>query len=252
MIKTPKEITAIEATQHVTEMAFLVIKTVLKESEIKAGKIIYRGTPLTSEYVKERITKLFARHDVENKEGIIISCGKDSAEPHNQGTGILKANQPIVCDIYPVNIKTGYFADMSRTFVKGKPSAKAQKMYDAILDAQKMAIKMIKPKVKCADIQDAVDTLFLEKGFKTSGVGKEFKFAEGFVHSVGHGIGRSVHEKPRIGRGSTDVLKAGMIVTVEPGLYYKDVGGIRIEDMVLITKTGCRNLTRFSKTFIIP
>jgi Xaa-Pro aminopeptidase len=245
MIKSPKEIKAIEATQHVTEMAFRVIQTVLKDSEIIGTKIYYRGTPLTSEYLKERITKLFARHNVENKEGIIISCGKDSAEPHNYGSGILKANQPIVCDIYPVNTKTGYFADMSRTFVKGKPSAKLQKMFDAVHDAQKTVIKHIKPGVSSHALHSLCEHVLLNHGFD---VGSREK---GFVHGTGHGIGKEVHELPYINRTTNTILKAGMVVTVEPGLYYKNIGGVRIEDMVLITKDGYRNLTKFSKSFII-
>jgi Xaa-Pro aminopeptidase len=246
MIKTKKEIAAIEACQHVTEMAFLVIKTVLKESVIKNKNIYYRGEPLTSEYLKARIAKLFARHGLVNKEGIIISCGKDSAEPHDEGSGILKANSFIVCDIYPKNIKTGYFSDMSRTFVKGKASIKMQQVYEAVLDAQKKVIKAIRPNVDSHKIHVLCEAILKEHGFD---IGSREK---GFVHGTGHGIGTEIHEVPYINSSTNTELKAGMVLTVEPGLYYKDIGGVRIEDMVLITKTGCKNLTHFPKSYIIP
>ncbi len=170
-----------------------------------------------------------------------------SAEPHEIGKGSIEKGVPIVIDIYPRSKRTGYFADISRTVCIGEPPARLQHMYDAVLAAQECVLSLIKPGMACSEIQDAVDALFVEKGYTTSGKGKEFLFAEGFVHSLGHGIGTHIHEAPRIGRGSTDVLEEGDVITIEPALYYSNIGGVRLEDMVYVTASGAENLTQFPK-----
>jgi len=205
----------------------------------------------TSEKAHALIDAVLTKHGCESPEGHIVSGGKEGASPHAKGNGVLQAGEPIVIDIYPRSKKTGYFADMTRTVCIGNASAKVQKMYDAVLGAQELALSMIKPGAACVDIQKAVEEFFTDAGFITSGKGTEFAFVEGFVHGVGHGVGLNVHEAPRIGRGSADILREGDVVTIEPGLYYKKVGGVRLEDMVLVTADGCRNLTACDKKFIL-
>ena len=180
-----------------------------------------------------------------------MASGVQAAEPHERGHGPIQKNVPIVIDIFPRSKKSGYFADMSRTVCIGTPPSEAQKMYDAVLGAQELAISMVRPGLACRAIQEAVEQFFIDAGFVTSGEGKEFAYAEGFVHSIGHGVGLQIHEPPRFGKKSEDVLLPGEVVTVEPGLYYKDIGGVRIEDMVLVTEDGCRNLTNFGKKFVL-
>ncbi len=231
---------AIRHVQKATEAAMKAVVTYLQSSKKP-----------TSEEAHEIIDSVLEKYECESPEGHIVSSGRQSAEPHEKGSGVIKKAVPIVIDIYPRSKTTGYYADLSRTVCIGKPSARLQKMYDAVLKAQELAISMIKPKAKGVDIQNAVDALFNEKGYKTSGKGKEFKFAQGFVHSLGHGVGKKIHQKPRISRRSTDVLKVEDIITIEPALYYPGIGGIRIEDMLIVTKNGSKNLTRFPKTFII-
>ena len=108
---------------------------------------------------------------------------------------------------------------------------------------------MIQPGVPCADIHNAVVHYFKKAGYETSGSGKEFSYAEGFVHSLGHGVGKEIHEAPHISGKSTEVLQEGDIITIEPGLYYKNVGGIRLEDLLYVTADGYENLTTFPKKF---
>ncbi len=190
------------------------------------------------------------RWQCECPEGVIVAGGKDSAQPHAIGRGILKQGEPIVIDIFPRSKKTKYFADMTRTVCLGKPSKKLAAMHKAVLGAQRLAYSMVRPGVKGKDIQAAVERYFERKGFgriaprakgKKGWLGKE-----GFIHGVGHGVGMRIHERPRVSH-SRDTLKEGDVITIEPGLYYKDTGGVRIEDMVLVTRTGCRSLTKFSK-----
>ncbi|MEI6490789.1 MAG: M24 family metallopeptidase [bacterium] len=236
--KTHEQIEAIKEVQIATESAMKAVIEYIQSTD----------NP-TSEEAHKIIDKVLSENNCESPEGHIVAGGQQSAEPHEKGSGTLEKGVPIVIDIYPRSKTTGYFADMSRTVCVGAPSVELQKMYDAVLGAQELALSMIKPKMKCSEIQTAVENFFKEKGYLTSGKGKEFKFAEGFVHSIGHGIGKDLHESPRFGRGSEDVLEEGDVVTVEPGLYYSKIGGIRLEDMILVTKNGAKNLTRFRKEF---
>ncbi len=234
--KTTAQIEAMKAVQHATEMAM--------EAAIS---YIHSAEAPTSEEAHSIIDRILAENDCESPEGHIVAGGTDSAEPHALGAGLLPSDGPIVIDIYPRSKTTGYFADMSRTVCRGTPPPELEKMFDAVRVAQDVGESMLRPGAKCSDIQEAVEKVFTDRGYITSGEGKEFKFAEGFVHGVGHGVGLNVHEDPRIGRGSADVLEEGDVVTVEPGLYYRAIGGVRLEDMLVITSTGYENLTNFSR-----
>jgi len=129
--------------------------------------------------------------------------------------------------------------------VKGKPSEKVKTMYRLVREGQEIAFKMIKPGVDGKAVHQAILDHFEKNGFKTGEAGGRM---QGFFHGTGHGLGLEIHEAPRVG-GASDILQAGQVVTVEPGLYYLDAGGIRIEDDVLITATGCEILSTFPKIF---
>ncbi len=241
--KTAEQVAAIETVQRVVEEAIGEVVFYLRSSDAP-----------TSEEAHAIIDSVLERAGCESPEGHIVAGGLQGAAPHAVGTGILKKGEPIVIDIYPRSKTSGYFADMSRTVCLGQPSSELQKIYDAVLGAQELAIAMVKPGVACKDIQEAVETFFIEQGFVTSAEGDKkegFKFAQGFVHGVGHGVGLNIHEAPRIGKDSPDTLIEGDVVTVEPGLYYDAIGGVRIEDMLLVTNTGYRNLTKCSKEFVL-
>jgi len=238
--KKKDQVEAMRKTQKATEAAMQAVILYLRSTK----------NP-TSEGAHKIIDTVLEKHGCESPEGHIVASGTQAVEPHEKGKGPIKRGVAIVIDIYPRSKATGYFADMSRTVCIGPASAEVKKMYDTVLDAQKLAISMIKPGTRCSDIQDSVEKLFMERGYKTSGKGKEFKFAKGFVHSLGHGVGLDIHEAPRIAKGSKDILKEGDIITIEPALYYPELGGIRIEDMALVTENGFENLTDFSKQFEI-
>lgn len=222
------------------------------ESAMEAAISYLRSAPDPhSEEAHEIIESVLEKNNCESPEGHIVAGGRQSAEPHEAGTGRLEKGAPIVIDIYPRSKTTRYFADMSRTVCIGPAAQELRNMYDAVLAAHELAVSMVKPGVECRTLQEAVERVFLDAGYATSGKGKEFPFAEGFVHGVGHGVGTSVHEPPRIKRGSEDILEEGDVITIEPGLYYRKVGGIRIEDMVLVTSRGSELLTDFPKHFEI-
>jgi len=238
--KNIDQIKAIKETQYATEQAMAGVITYLQTTENPS-----------SEEAHKIIDSILEKFDCESPEGHIVAGGIHSAEPHEHGKGQLAKGVPIVIDIFPKSKISGYYADMSRTVCIGAPSPELQRMYRAVLDAQLLAISMIKPGVKCREIQETVDGFFVDAGYITSGKGKEFKFEEGFVHSVGHGVGLNIHESPFINKNSNDVLEEGQVITIEPGLCYKTIGGVRLEDLILVTLNGYENLTNFPKRLII-
>jgi Xaa-Pro aminopeptidase len=166
--------------------------------------------------------------------------------PHHGGEGPIYADKPVVIDIFPRSQASGYFGDMTRTVVRGEPSPVLVKMYDTVLRGQKLAIGMVKAGVRVKDIHSAVVDYFRSRGFETAMIDGKM---QGFIHSTGHGLGLEIHEPPRISLGD-EVLEAGNVVTVEPGLYYEKTGGVRIEDVVVVEKNGCTNLTRYPKKLL--
>lgn len=203
--------------------------------------------------VRRLIRKKLAQRGCECPEGLIAVGGKASAQPHANGRGELKRNEPIVIDIFPRSKETKYFADMTRTICLGRPSKKLAQMYKAVGDAQAVALKKVRPGAACADIQRAVEKHFERRGFPQKNVRRKRRKGwlaeEGFRHSVGHGVSTKIHDRPRVAH-SGDVLRVGDIITIEPGLYYKDTGGVRIEDMILVTSSGYRILTKFPKKLV--
>ena len=178
---------------------------------------------------------------------IIIACGSQSADPHERGHGKLFANVPIVIDIFPRHEKTKYWGDMTRTICKGAPSNKLMKMYKAVKDAQKKAINSIKEGVYGSDIHKDIVECFNQAGFKTCASNE---VPSGFIHGTGHGVGLDIHEQPRVNSSKIKLME-GDVITIEPGLYYPELGGIRIEDLVVVEKNGCSVLGGCSKKFII-
>ncbi|MBI4358356.1 MAG: aminopeptidase P family protein [Candidatus Omnitrophica bacterium] len=246
MIKTKEEVEAISETQRETERAVAEACRILKKAKIRGRYLIHEGRKLTSEFIKQIINVTLMESGC-IAAYTIVACGKQCVDPHNQGSGPLLANESIIMDVFPHSTKTGYFADMTRTVVRGKASDRLKKIYRAVLRGQDIAFKRIRDGADSAKIHEAIFQYFEGLGFKTGEMGGRM---QGFFHGTGHGVGLDIHEPPRISRGR-DVLRAGEVVTVEPGLYYLDAGGVRIEDMVLVTKTGCTNLTKFPKVLEI-
>lgn len=223
--------------------AYERIEAILQEAVIEGDYLKYQGDFLTSEFMKKEVEHVLINHDLFDEEGMIISCAEDSAIPHHRGSGILKSNRPIICDIFPRGRENGYFADMTRTYVKGIANSEFEKMYAAVSFVQGQAIKMVAPGVAAKSIYDFCAQTFLQMGFD---VGEK-----GFTHGTGHGLGLDVHENPFVNKYSEAILEEGNIITIEPGLYYPEIGGVRIEDNILVTKDGCENLTQYHKNYLI-
>ncbi|ATX81558.1 Xaa-Pro aminopeptidase [Mariprofundus ferrinatatus] len=173
----------------------------------------------------------------------IVACGKEGADPHNVGSGFIRAHQPIIIDIFPRVLSTGYWGDMTRTYVKGKATPEVRKLYNTVREGQDIGLSMVQAGIDGSAVHQAITTHFDRQGYPTKMIrGRQ----TGFFHGTGHGVGLQIHEAPRISVKS-DILKAGQVVTVEPGLYYPGLGGVRIEDMVVVRGGGCDNLTNHKR-----
>jgi Xaa-Pro aminopeptidase len=240
-VKQTDEIAAISRVQRAAESAIDHAIQMIRTSKVRKGVLQYSGEPLTSERVR------FAMHvDLLSQgcraEDTIVSCGPDSALPHLKGSGPLLADEPIVVDLFPRDEASGYYADMTRTVVKGEPDPRIIEMHQAVHDAKTTAIARIKAGVSGTEVHQLVVDLFKERGYTSDG--------EGFTHNLGHGVGLEVHERPTVGPFGKTLL-AGNVVTVEPGLYYRDIGGIRLEDLGVVTGTGFDLMTRYPEDLVV-
>lgn len=244
--KSPKEIEFIKDSLRKTGRAMDVAIRMISSAEVRGNELFLDNRVLTSERIKGEINAELSRLGC-TASHTIVACGIHSSMPHHTGEGPILVGRPIVIDIFPRSQENGYFGDMTRTVVKGEPSKELTKMYNTVLKGQKLGISLIKDGVKVRDVHGAIVELFRKNGFETGNIdGKQ----QGFIHSTGHGLGLEIHEPPRVG-AIDGILEEGNVVTVEPGLYYEKLGGIRIEDVVVVTKDGCLNLTRYPKKFRI-
>ena len=241
-IKTAVEVAAIRETQIAVEESVDEVFQILRDATLRDGLIYHNGEPLTSESVRRRLHLALMARDCVGQH-TIIACGVDACDPHNIGSGPLRANEPIIFDVFPKSSTNRYFADMSRTVVKGRASDGMKRLYDTVLEGQELGIASVRAGASGKAIHDEINALFEARGYKT---GKVNGRMQGFFHGTGHGVGLDIHESPRISR-SDWTLQVGEVVTVEPGLYYPDIGAVRIEDMVLVQAEGCRNLTTYPK-----
>lgn len=242
LIKSEEEIAAIEATQRHTEAALEAALNVLRESDIRGGLVSWRGMVLTAEALKKVINVALMENDCVAQHTIVAS-GIQGVDPHNRGSGPIRAHESIVFDIFPRSGRSRYFADMTRTVVKGKASDALKRMYEAVLAAQLRGIELIRDGASGQAIHAEVSRTLEQRGFETGVVDGRH---QGFFHGTGHGVGLDIHEPPRISKAD-HILRAGQVVTVEPGLYYPQWGAVRIEDLVVVRAEGCRNLTHAPK-----
>ncbi len=244
-VKSDDEVAAIsEASRH-TEDALRMAFGILSEASVKYGTLHGPEGPITSEYIRKRLHVYLLERDC-IAQHTIVAGGVQGCDPHNGGSGPLRAGEPIIFDLFPKSTTTGYFADITRTVARGPVSDDFRRLYDTVLEGQETALSRVRAGVDGQEIHGEVERLFESRGYET---GAKNGRMQGFFHGTGHGFGLEIHEPPRISKAS-QILQAGHVVTVEPGLYYPELGGgVRIEDNVVVTETGCVNLTRLEKVF---
>lgn len=244
-VKTADELRKIRESQQAAVIAMRAAITVIADSDIDSACFLrHRGKLITSEYIREVIARTLFNHNCIAKE-IIVAGGSQAADPHENGSGALRAGEAIVMDIFPRHMTHGYWGDLTRTVVKGATSPFMKRVYHAVKAAQSAALSRVKAGVNCSTVHQAAVDEFQKRGlFSSVADGR----GTGFIHSTGHGVGLAIHEAPSI---STEKgrLKTGNVITIEPGLYYPGVGGVRIEDTIVVTASGWRYLVPCEKKF---
>lgn len=253
--KRPDEVEALEATQRATEEAWRLGVAALQRAETRSdGVLALDGAVFTAERLRAIIeSALLERGCV--AESTIVAPGPQAADPHVIGTGPLRAGEPIVMDIFPQDKRTRYYADMTRTVSRGEPSREVSRMYDVVRRAQDAGMAALRPGITGREVHELVEDVIFEAGYDTLRTGQKRRpddpVVRGFIHGTGHGVGLEIHETPSIGRSGTKPLQPGDVVTIEPGIYDPAIGGVRLEDMLVITEDGSRDLTAAPRQLVI-
>jgi Xaa-Pro aminopeptidase len=254
-VKRPDEIAAIEASQRATEVAWREGVDAIRRAKVRPDKTLeLDGAVFTAERLRAIVeTALLERGCA--SEGAICAPGPQAADPHQIGTGPLHAGEPIVMDIFPQHKTTRYWADMTRTVSKGEPSKDIRKMYEVVMRAQDEGIRALRPGVTGREVHELVEDIIWNAGYDTQRPGQRRDPSDntprGFIHGTGHGVGLEIHEAPAISRSGSKPLVPGDVVTIEPGIYDPAIGGVRLEDMLVITADGVRNLTQLPRELVI-
>lgn len=241
-IKTPQEITALKKALKITEIGLSRAHEILKSSTIKKnGRLEWVGQSLTSEVMRREIEAAIVYAGGTAAGDSIIAGGEQACDPHQRGHGPLRAHELIVIDLFPRDRKSGYYGDLTRTVVRGKASEAQRQLWETCLEGQKQVLKKLRPRASGSKIHQELENFFSERGYR-----KEQKKGRwsGFFHGTGHGLGLEIHDILRFGK---TILKVGHVLTIEPGLYIPGLGGVRHEDVVVITEKGYRLLSSFPK-----
>jgi Xaa-Pro aminopeptidase len=247
--KDAEEIRNIKAVQTIAEKVTAEAINLIAEAEVGSkGNLFIKKDGEKKALTVGRLKALFGHMFMDNgctiEEEIIVACGPKGSDPHYFGDpeDELKANQPIVLDIFPRNIRKRYWTDMTRTIVKGRAPEKVKRMFEAVLEAKNVSTDALKAGALGSDLYNLCCDVLEKAGYETTRGGKQI--TRGFTHSLGHGVGLGLHEAPAMNELYNFPLKSRSVVTIEPGLYDPEVGGVRIEDIVEITGKGCNNLAK--------
>jgi Xaa-Pro aminopeptidase len=239
--KSEKEVAALTAALRVAEAGLRRGIDVLKASRAdRRGFLKWSGAALTSERLRAEMDSTVL-HSGGVPANTIVAGGLQGCDPHERGHGPLRANEAIVLDIFPRHASNFYYGDLTRTVVKGRASEALRAQYATVQDGKSWVMKHMKEGADGPALQKALIERFSAAGYPTEQ--RKGRWV-GMFHGVGHGLGLDLHEAPRFASGK---LFAGLSITVEPGLYFPGVGGVRIEDVVIVGKTGVRNLTKFEE-----
>ena len=241
-MKDAEEVGHLRRAQEVTESVMRSACEMIGTAQADAdGRLTHEGNPLTSERVRALIDRLLAERGFRSRPAIVAG-GAHGGDCHEKGTGVLRTGQPVIVDIFPQDSETLYNGDCTRTVVHGDVPEAVAAMHAAVLDAKAAAIAHTKAGVTAESVHEAAVARIRAAGYHIGlpPADAPASFAS-MPHGTGHGIGLDVHEPPLLDKGGPQLL-AGDVLTIEPGVYSKAVGGVRVEDMVIVTETGCDNL----------
>lgn len=253
-LRETKDLAEIERIRNVGVRATRVVEgtlEMLRSCSVTSGKLRLKGRVLTVGMVKSRINVLLSEQDLMAPEGTVFAAGPSSADPHEMGIASqpIRVCVPIVFDLFPVGAD-GYWFDLTRTYVVGKPPLKVKRMFDAVREVQTRMLDSMEEGTQASKVMNLACDLFERHGFKTIRAvlrGDRNATRVGFIHSLGHGVGLTIGERPYLSLFSDETLRRSHVVTVEPGLYDPRVGGVRVEDTIVITKRRIDNLTPLEK-----
>ena len=257
--KDENEVARIRRMGEITTEVVGMVADYLTSSEVRDDEVLLKedGSPLLIGDVKGKIALWLAERGAVNSEGCIFAIGRDAGIPHSMGnpTDELRLGQTIVFDIFPGETGGGYFYDFTRTWSLGYAKPEAQKLFDEVETVYEKVIDNLDLNARFKDYQQLVSEEFNKNGHNTP-IHTKGLLTEGYVHSLGHGLGLNVHERPssRHTDGDDNLLKAGVVVTIEPGLYYPEQGmGVRIEDSFWVRPDGRMEiLANYPYDFVLP
>lgn len=243
--KTEEEIAYLRQAQHATERAIEMACTmVAKATPNRRGVLEHAGDPVTTESIRLAIDIFLLTHGYTNSQSIVAS-GRQGSDCHNLGEGPIHTGQPVIIDIFPLNRLTKYNGDCTRTVVHGDIPDTIAHMHTAVLEAKAAAMQATKPGATGEDVHHATTAIMQQHGY-AMGFPTEEKPTT-MPHGTGHGIGLDVHEPPLLDIKGPELI-LGDALTIEPGLYNQHLGGVRVEDLVIVTEDGCDNLNHLQQS----
>jgi Xaa-Pro aminopeptidase len=248
-VKGSLQLAGIERALRASEAALDDVVSMLYRAEIRAGFLHLGGRRLTCELLKTQIYRRLSEHESVADE-LIVSHGPQTASGAHMGSGPIRSGEPILVDIYPRDRTTGCYSDLTRTFLVGPCPSRIAESHELVLEALELAKRMISPGTEGGEVHRAVCELFSRHGFRSQLYPDGDPGRAGFFHATGHGVGLNLHERPNLGLLS-DPLISGDVVAIEPGLYCEGVSGVRVEDLVQVTDSGCRALSHYPHDLLV-
>jgi Xaa-Pro aminopeptidase len=243
-VKDERAIAGIRAAQRATEAAFARVVEVLGSSSPGGGGLLFEGETLTAAWMTDEVERVLREHGAEG-ERPLVGNGPTGANVHERGTGPIQPGESIIVDIFPRDLKSRYHSDMTRTFCFGEAPEQLRHMYGVVYDALRASEERIAAGVNGTAVWEAACDVIEAGGYRTTrGLAEGEVLDEDFFHGLGHGVGVEVHEAPNLGLAGDDLMP-GEIVTIEPGVYRKGFGGVRLEDIGVVREGGCEILTDF-------
>lgn len=241
-MKSEEEIVALTAAQNVTEAVMRELCEIVAGSSASAdGTLVHNGEILTSERIRSMAAIAFLERGFSMGHGAIVATAPHVADCHHAGAGPLRTGVPVIIDLFPRDDSSRYWGDCTRTVVHGQASDVVLAMHRAVVDAKRAASEALRPGVTGASVHEAAEDMLKQRGFDVSrGTITEYPSIQ---HGTGHGIGLDVHEPILLDHGGGEIL-LGEVFTIEPGLYGRKDGGVRVEDILVVTEDGCKNLNQ--------
>ncbi|MGZ8688060.1 MAG: M24 family metallopeptidase [Gaiellaceae bacterium] len=248
--KSAYHLVGIRVAQRAAESGMAAVAGALRRSEPGAGGRVLDGEPLTCELLKRLATDAFGELGCRGDD-LVAAHGAQAANGHDSGSGRVGNDDVVLCDFFPRHVETGCFGDMTRTLRVGAADDTLTAWHRDCVEALELAVSMTRPGVDGAEMNRAVCAFFEQRGHPTTLSQPDGEpLRDGFFHALGHGVGLDVHEAPGIGRVGQPLV-AGDVIALEPGLYRQGWGGVRVEDVVLVTEGGCELLSTFPRDFAV-